>query len=111
MGEVKDGELTIVIGGVGFLFWRLSPDEWTGGLATTIAQGYAIDEPWLTAARSVAAEKLRGLLGDEPAETLRCPDCARLLMSPTLVRLAKVRLVICGPRHVIVFDDGFEVEI
>lgn len=115
IGDPKNGDLVVTVGGVAFSFWRLASGDWTGGRAMTIGRGFEIDEPWLTAARGVAAEALRGAItaagepGEEPIETVRCPDCARILASSALVRSVGIASITCGPVHVVAFDDGFEV--
>lgn len=107
-------DLVVMIGGVSFMFWRLPDGDWTGGKALT-NQGCEIDERWLTAARGVAAELVRGAImaageGDEaPVEIVRCPECEWILSSSALVREAAVVSVTCGPVHVVAFVDGFEV--
>jgi hypothetical protein len=111
----KDGDLLVVIGGVAFAFWRLPSGDWTGGKASTMGRGWELDERWLTAARGVAAEALRGAImaagepGEAPSEIVRCPECERILSSSALVREAVVVSITCGPAHVVAFSDGFEV--
>lgn len=115
LGGLEDGDLLVAVGGVAFSFHRLPDGDWTGGGAMTLGRGFEIDERWLTAARGVAAEALRVAMlasdgtGDEPVETMRCPECERLLSSSALIRSAKVASVSCGPAHVVAFSDGFEV--
>jgi hypothetical protein len=106
-----DRSLHITIGCVGFMFER-DGEDWTGGDAVTVGRGTAIDEAWLTAARTVAVEALRKEIrsagGAEVAsDTIRCEDCGRLLCS-TLLADAPTRdaEVMCGPIHVIGLQDG-----
>lgn len=111
----RDADLVVAVGGVAFSFWRLASGDWTGGRAMTIGRGFEIDERWLTAARGVAAEALRvaimaaGEPGEEPAATVRCEECERLLTSPELVRAEAVAEIRCGPEHVVAFVDGREL--
>jgi hypothetical protein len=115
LGGLEDGDLLVAVGGVAFSFHRLPDGDWTGGGAMTIGRGWEIDERWLTAARGVAAEALRAAImaggepGEEPVETVRCPECERLLSSAALVRAIEVASISCGPAHVVAFSDGFEV--
>jgi hypothetical protein len=115
-GDTSGDRVEVAVGhAVTFAFTKLEDGAWTGGQATTLARGYELDERWLTAARGVAVEALRAealrrgehVDSDEmPTETVRCPDCERLLCSPLLVREPRRTGVECGPLHVVAFEDG-----
>lgn len=110
-----DRSVLVLVGGVTFLFWRVEDGAWTGGRAQTAERGHEIDERWITAARGVAAEALRrsilhaGGEGEVPSETIRCPECERLLCSSVLVDFGRVVAVDCGPEHVARTANGREL--
>lgn len=106
-----DASVIVAVGGVGFRYYRLPGGDFTGGEAFTVGKGTDIDEPWLTAARTVAASCLSNALaelrGEDPIEpeTIQCPECGRLLCAVQLAHFSGKRKVIdCGPDHVIKAD-------
>ena len=110
LGDVGlEARLTVSVGAVGFLFERHGED-WTGGAAITLGRGQEVDEAWLQVAREVATEALKAELvasgGEEPVETVPCPECGRILCSPLLVGAGDRRGVDCGPAHVLRFAGG-----
>lgn len=113
-----EANVAVWVGGVAFAFWRAEDGVWTGGQARTAGFGHMVDERWLTAARGVAVEALRadvlrrgGLVppDEQPVETIRCPECERLLCSTELVREVRRIRVDCGPAHVVTFEDRREL--
>ncbi len=112
LGDLSAATATVVVGGLCVDFWK-EGDAWTGGRISCAGQvGVELDEGYLTAARSAALEALRAEIarvtgeGEDPVETLRCPDCAHLLVSAELARTTEAVVgVDCGPAHVVRFSD------
>lgn len=106
----------VVVGPVVFVFERVD-NAWVGdGAATTSSAGLPLDERYLTVARAVAFDALSraGRGEDALPETLRCPECGRVLASPELASMharSAVNEVECGPVHIIRFANRYALAI
>jgi hypothetical protein len=113
LGDVGlEASLTVSVGAVGFLFERVpETEDWTGGEALTLGRGTELDEAWLAAARKLAIDALKREMtasdeSGEVFETVRCPECDRVLSAPQLDEAGKLRRIECGPAHELRFERG-----
>lgn len=108
-GDVeKDRELFVVVGDLGFRFWRESESpDWIGFESIAIHAGAHVTLASFLRAQTLAIEAMSSAVRGQRA-VLRCPDCERILSTEEVEALrnaAEPDEISCGVPHLLTFGN------